>query len=767
VAHTSGFSFHDNSPEFSLSGESWSFLAFSRVFQKRFPEILLLALLYYLTARLGQVFAIPPGNVTPIWIPSGICLAAILIRGYGIWPAIFLGAFAGNVWAYLDLESSGNILRSLLTGTSNGVGDVLCACGAAYYIHRLTGERYPFKKAAHVAVFVIFGAVLGPLVSALFGVTSLCINGFMAWSGYLPALFTWWTGDAVGVLVITPLLTSLAFHDDLIKSDSRRQAAIFLAGLLLVSALSLGILPPIAGHVLPIVTLGPLLIWSSFRFNQRVVFFSVLVVAGLTIVANFREQGPFVGHDLGITLMEMQWFLAIMSVTVLSVSSVVHERTVIRRQLQQAHDQLESRVQKRTSELRESYLKLEGEMHQRLAAEKEKNFLEGKLRLAQKLEAIGTLAGGIAHDFNNILMAMMGHTDLALLDAPPGSDQAQSLKEIQRSQLRARDLIKRILLYARPGEARTEMVDLEELISETLAILRGSMPSTIEIQVKLAQGVVVLADPSQIMQAIVNLCTNSYRAMAENGGKLIIELGLQEFSESFTGCSLTVPPGQYARITIADTGKGMSPEVMERAFDPFFTTMPSGKGTGMGLAVVICVIQAAKGTITLESSLGQGTRFDIFLPLSSEVAAEAPPENSSLPQGSERVLFIDDEPVLVELAIQTLNRLGYKVTGFTDSIQALEHFGQDPEGFDLIITDLTMPKLPGDKLTLAIKKIRRDIPILLCSGYSDRMGTEATASLELAGTMSKPLTTNELADKVRLVLDQGGSGKKDCPAEPS
>ncbi|MDX2473349.1 MAG: MASE1 domain-containing protein [Candidatus Krumholzibacteria bacterium] len=722
-------------------------------YARRLPEIFLLAIVYYFTARLGQAFAIPPGNVTPVWIPSGICLAVILLRGYALWPGIFLGAFAGNVWAYIDFQSSDIIVRSLLTGTANGVGDVLCAVGGAYLIRRLTGTSYPFHHASHVAIFVGYGVVAGSLVSALFGVISLCAAGFLPWDKCSNTLLTWTVGDGVGVLAVAPFLIALFAHANDFRTSRTAQVILYYAALVLVAALAMGLMPPVAGVGLPIFSLAPLLIGAAFKFNQRIVFFAVFIVAMLTVTAGYLHVGPFQGQEQNTALMNMQWFLALMSMTLLTVSAIVHERGIIGIRLRAAHDELEGRVRERTAELQESNRNLEHEMLQRHEAEESRAEMEGQLRQAQKIEAIGTLAGGIAHDFNNILMAMMGFTDMALEDAPKGSAQESHLKESLRSQLRARDLVKRILLFARQDEADVGPVSLREVVDDTIKIIRGSLPSTIDIRTRLEGQPAVEADASQIGQVVLNLCTNAFHAMEKQGGLLQVELSEVNLTEPLAGYSMTAPAGAYALLSVSDNGVGISKEVMGFVFDPFFTTMPPDKGTGMGLSVVLGVVRSAAGTICITSEPDEGTRIDVYLPLSDRKAVAPLPEEVVPANGSERILFVDDEPTLVNLALKALKAKGYTVTGFTNSSRALDHFKESPSAYDLVITDLTMPFMTGDELVQEITAIRQDIPVILCSGYSDRIGPEDLACLNLAKALSKPFSIGELAVAVREVLD--------------
>jgi PAS domain S-box-containing protein len=391
----------------------------------------------------------------------------------------------------------------------------------------------------------------------------------------------------------------------------------------------------------------------------------------------------------------------------------------------------------------------------RKRAEEEKALRDRQLRQAQKMEAIGTLAGGIAHDFNNILSAIVGYTDIALHDLPADTPVAGYLKKVLQAGNRARDLVNQILAFSRATEQETRPVVVKHIAKEALKLLQATLPSTIHIQSNIRSGAAIMADPTQIHQVIMNLCTNAAHAMQAQGGRLTVSLIEAALDEQDPDRPSELTPGPYLKLGVGDTGTGIEPDILERIFDPFFTTKKPGEGTGMGLAVVHGIIQDCGGSIQVHSSPGQGTTFQVWLPV-IEVADDAPPPaKTPLPLGHESILFVDDEPDLVDVGLQMLTMLGYRVTAINDSREALDRFQRSPHEFDLVITDMTMPRMTGDLLSQHLLAIRPDIPIIICTGYSEKVDPESIRSMGLAGLAYKPLITRDLAELIRQILDQG------------
>ncbi|MDT8272332.1 MAG: ATP-binding protein [Desulfomonilia bacterium] len=373
---------------------------------------------------------------------------------------------------------------------------------------------------------------------------------------------------------------------------------------------------------------------------------------------------------------------------------------------------------------------------------------------AQKMEAIGTLAGGIAHDFNNILSGILGFTELAIMETEQGSSINKKLEHVIKSGNRAKELIKQILLFSRQGDDEKKPIHIQAVIEDALKMLRASLPSSQEIfQVLDAGDAIVEADPTQIHQIVINLCTNAYDAVRDTGGFIEVKLFHRKKSDR-TGSEATgEKPGSCVELIVTDTGSGMAPQVMARIFDPYYTTKEKGKGTGLGLAIVHGIIKSLGGTITVQSIQGKGTTFSVLLPGVDPPGDDRTDENTPIPTGNERILFVDDEEDLTDMVRQMLELLGYHVTTRTGSIEALELFRTHADSFDLVITDLIMPKLTGEDLARNILSIREDIPIILCTGFSDAITEETTLALGIRRLIMKPLILREFAQVIRSVLD--------------
>lgn len=388
-------------------------------------------------------------------------------------------------------------------------------------------------------------------------------------------------------------------------------------------------------------------------------------------------------------------------------------------------------------------------------AEKEKEQLEARLRQGQKMEAIGTLAGGIAHDFNNILMAILGCTDMAMLDVPKGSVTRANLEHVIQAGMRAKDLVLQILAFSRQAEQERKPGQLHPVVKEALHLLRSSLPTTIEIRQDIdTNSGTVLADPTQIHQVLMNLCTNAYHAMREEGGILEVKLDAVEVDAESARTHPDLREEAYVRLIISDTGHGMDRATMERAFDPFFTTKGPGEGTGMGLATVHGIVTSHGGAITLYSELGNGSTFQIYLPRVESATPVEILDIEPVTRGKESILFVDDEVSLVHIGKQMLERLGYNVTARTSSVEALELFRAKPDRFDLVITDQTMPNMTGVELAEELMRIQPDIPIILVTGFSEVVTPERAKQIGFREYIMKPILTRDLNKAIRRVLDQ-------------
>jgi CheY-like chemotaxis protein len=433
----------------------------------------------------------------------------------------------------------------------------------------------------------------------------------------------------------------------------------------------------------------------------------------------------------------------------------VIERKRAEEALEIAHAELEKRVEERTAELAEATRKLREEIAERKQAEKERTTMERLYHRAQKLEAMGALAGGIAHDFNNIIGVIMGCAELSLLAVSKEDPIYPHLEQIPNAVRRASDLVQQILTFSRQKDSEKKVLQISTIIKEVLKMLRASLPATIEIKQNInPESGKVLADATQIHQVLINLCTNAAHAMRKNGGVLEIMLANVDLTFDDVKKYVDIKPGAYVKLTVSDTGTGMDPNIIECIFDPYFTTKKEGEGTGLGLAVVHGIISQYGGAIEVQSEPGKGTAFHILIPrIDHEHKMTLKKEFGEPPKGTETILFIDDEKYLVELAKKILEYLGYQVVSSTSSIEALKLFMEGPDRFDLVITDMTMPHMTGDKLTEEILRIRPDIPIILCTGFSEMISEDKAKSLGIREYILKPLIMNNLAEKVRKVLD--------------
>ena len=378
-----------------------------------------------------------------------------------------------------------------------------------------------------------------------------------------------------------------------------------------------------------------------------------------------------------------------------------------------------------------------------------------KLQQVQKMEAIGNLAGGIAHDFNNILGAILGYSELALAQAPKEPRLISYLEEVVAAGQRAKELVKQILAFSRRSDQEREAVDLNVLVKDALKMVRATLPATIEIQSTFSDdSAVVFADPTQIHQVLMNLCANAEHAMRENGGMLTLSLTAIDITENTTSTVPQLKPGSYLQLTIQDSGHGMPFQVLDRIFEPFFTTKGLGEGTGLGLAVVHGIIVGHGGNISVVSEVGHGTKFTILFPRLDVVLPLKPEKVLEWPKGTGTVLFVDDEEVLAHWGEQVLSHLGYSVIPKTNPHEAVELFQRQPDQFDVVVTDQTMPTMNGEAFARALLNIRQDIPIVLCTGFSYTMSAEKARELGLKGFLMKPVNGAVLANTLKEITEE-------------
>ncbi len=430
-----------------------------------------------------------------------------------------------------------------------------------------------------------------------------------------------------------------------------------------------------------------------------------------------------------------------------------------REKVRKINRELENRVRQRTHQLVKTNEELVKEIEANRRAEEEKMRLQIQLQQAQKMEAIGTLAGGIAHDFNNILAAIMGYTEMTLLRQPVRGDNEtrQNLDKILKASQRAKDLVNQILTFSRQRQQEVSAVSMGPIIKEGLSLLRASLPRQIEIVREIATELdTINADPTQIHQILMNLCTNAAHAMEENGGTLTVRLENITVRIGDEHHRDGVNAGEYVRLTVQDTGHGIDENIIERIFDPYFTTKKPGKGTGMGLAVIHGIVKSYNGSITVRSRRGEGTRFQVFFPVAEKAAREEKEREDPPPMGKANILYVDDEDFLVELASQMLEQLQYDVVATESPRQALEIFRRNPYRFDLMITDMTMPHMNGVQLTTAVREVRKDFPVIICTGFSEQINPENAREMGLSGFLLKPFSIRDMAIAIQRALGSDG-----------
>ncbi|MGD8755823.1 MAG: response regulator [Desulfobacterales bacterium] len=380
---------------------------------------------------------------------------------------------------------------------------------------------------------------------------------------------------------------------------------------------------------------------------------------------------------------------------------------------------------------------------------------ERQLQQVLKIQAIGTLAGGIAHDFNNILFPIVGYTELTMDEVPEDSVAHNNLEEILKAANRAKELVKQILTFSRQSGQERKPVEIQQVIKEALKLLRASIPASIEIVHDIDENCSpVMGDATQIHQIVMNLCTNAYQAMQDGGGKLEVILKEKYIGYQQTTQKIGMQPGKHVQLLVKDEGCGMDASVLERIFEPYYTTKEQGKGTGLGLSVIHGIIKNHRGDITAASTPGKGTVFTVYLPVieDGDVKEEFEPVNGT-EKGTERILLIDDEEQIVSMERQMLENLGYQVTSRTDSGEALKEFSKHPENYDLVITDMTMPRMSGDELAKKLLDIKPDIPVILCTGFNEDITEEKALEMGIQKFIMKPVIKNDLATTIRSVLD--------------
>jgi two-component system, cell cycle sensor histidine kinase and response regulator CckA len=394
------------------------------------------------------------------------------------------------------------------------------------------------------------------------------------------------------------------------------------------------------------------------------------------------------------------------------------------------------------------------DISERKEAEKQRLKMEAQIRESQRIESLGTLAGGIAHDFNNILSAILGYAQLAQLECQVDSNLRKYVSEIFKAGNRAKELVQQILLFSRQGHSKKGPMDMSRVVDEALKLIKATLPANIAIMENISHNLApVFANEIQIHQIVMNLCTNAHHAIKTTDGMLDVSLKAISLLEQDAQNNPGLKPGSYIRLSIGDNGCGIPPDIINRIFEPYYTTKPTGEGTGLGLSTVHGIVKDHGGCIKVYSEAGVGTAFHVFLPAADTATETVVQHADQLPTGNECILLVDDEKALIDLGRDLLERLGYQVETRTSSIDAIEAFRSNFQKYNLVISDMTMPKMTGDEIALLMKAIRPDIPIILCSGFSDRINAQTMKSIGISAVLMKPVLYADLAHTIRQVLD--------------
>jgi len=806
---------------------------------------------YFVAGRIGLSVPFTNGNVSPVWPPSGIALAAILTWGYRVWPGITLAAFLVNFLSPIPH----------LAALGIAAGNTSAALVGAFLLKRIARFQ-TLRQLRDVVGLVALAGICSTTIAASVGVASLFFSGVQPWFTYASAWAVWWLGDAMGVLLMTPLI--LTFRQLARIRDKPRviEGAVLLAGIVFtclfifdnrfVTRTGEGVL---AFFVFPFV------VWAAIRFGISGSALASFLLAVISVWATARGSGPFIRHTPLLNAALLQVFLAVIAITGMTLAVIVIERERAERALTREHQLLEA--QKRSEEaLRDSQQRLMGiisstmdalitvDSHQRivvfnkaaeqifrclasdaigqpidkfiperfraahrqhignfgrtgvtsrsmyspgtlagLRADREEFPIEAtisqieyggeklytviirditvrkqteeQLHHARKMEAVGQLAGGVAHEFNNFLGIVMGYSHLLSEHAAANETLAKSVADIKGATEHAASLTRQLLAFSRRQVLQPKVLDLNQSVAEMNPLLRRLIGTDIELVTLLRPELgAVRADATQIQQIFINLVVNARDAMPQ-GGRVVIETADVELDETYAERNLGVKPGSYVMLAVTDTGQGMDAETQAHIFEPFFTTKEQGKGTGLGLSMIHGIVQQTGGHIAVESAAGKGTTFRIYLPRVNERVRQddAGAESAAvIPRGgTETILLAEDEVALRELMSHSLRRLGYTVLVAQDGTEALEMCERYPGPIHLVLTDIVMPRMNGLQLKERVTARRSGVKFLFVSGYVDA-ALQSELFSQHAAFLEKPFPPNELAHKVRQLLDFGSHG---------
>jgi signal transduction histidine kinase len=692
-------------------------------------ELLATGLAYFVFAKVGLALASIHPNASPIWPPTGLALAVVMLRGYRVWPAIFLAAWLANA----------TTAGSVYTVSAIALGNTLESLVGGWLISRWSHGPRTFDTPAGVARFALIALLAATPISATFGVGSLALAASADPVRIASTWLTWWLGDLAGALVITPAIVLWARSG--FPSGPRRQ--LLESGAVIAAAAAVGLLAfsPLIEQTPNRDPLGFLavlpLMWAALRCGQRDTATVALLLSGFAIWGAMAGEGPFARETLNDSLLLLIMYMISTSVPTLALSAdvAVHEET--ERHLREAHIELDGIVRQRTTALEET---------------------REALHQAQKMEALGQLTGGIAHDFNNVLTVVINSVEAARTSADPDARTRGRLDRALQAARNGAALVQQMLVFARRHPLQVQATDINDVIVSALAMFSRSCPESIEIRTHLAPDLHwATADATQVQSAVLNLAVNARDAMPQGGRLTIATRNLADGSQLPAG----LPPGAYVSIAVTDTGEGMSPEVLARACEPFFTTKAIGKGTGLGLSMVYSTTRQMGGDLEIDSRPGEGTAVRLILPAAAQrrpdaaVAPEAAAAAGLPNAGRSAILYVEDD-VLVSLATRDLlEEAGYVIHTAPDAMRAL-HVLDDHPDIDLLVTDIGLPGMDGHELAAQVRRRRPDLKVLFLSGYdrSQLVGAPADPRTEHLG---KPYAEASLFEALRRL---GGAGPR-------
>jgi len=674
-------------------------------------ELAAVALAYFFLAKVGLALASLHPSASPIWPPTGFALAIVLLRGYRVWPAIFLAAFMANV----------TTAGSIYTGAAIAAGNSLEALIGALLINVWSGGGDTFATPVNVAKFALVCLAAATPASATVGVGALCLAGYAEWANFAAIWITWWLGDLAGALVITPVIVLWAAGDAATSRDEQIES-----GLVFTAACLLGLVAfsPLIDQTpvrdpLGFLAIVPLL-WAALRRGQRETATVAFILSCFAIWGTLFRGGPFARPNLNDSFLLLLMFLISTSVPSLALSATIAIRRRTEALLREA----------RESERHEAQATLEQTREQ--------------LAQAQKMEALGQLTGGIAHDFNNLLMIVSGHAQILRRRLKPDEEKTiQALDAIQTAAKRGESLTRQLLTFARRQSLNPMVVDLRERIEGIRQMLASSLRGNIELTYDLPSDVwPVEIDIGEFELSLVNIAVNARDAMPDGGGFSLLVRNVALTRAANVG----ELEGQFVALALSDTGSGVAPENIPRIFEPFFTTKAIGKGTGLGLSQVYGFAHQSGGAVTVASALDRGTTITLYLPRAFAALTAAPEaaDATLVPQVAGTVLVVEDNREVADVTVGLLEQLGYR-TLFSDNASVALARLQGGEKIDLVLSDIVMPGgMDGIELAAEVRRQFPAIPVLLTSGYSD---AARAAELRYA-ILRKPF---ELSDLVKAL----------------